>query len=240
MRLPHNQRPAAFTFWELLGVIAAISVLITLAWSHVTRPRRTGHPPTCISNLKQIVLSFKFYSDDHDMEFPGAQKAVLPSKNAEANPSSALWEYLLPVSNYFGNAQILVCPQDAARFTNYASGFTPNSDGLAHPSKQNASISYFLGVSANDAKPNILAAGDRNWASSPRASLFSSVKEGIINVPTNATWRTYPTQPFHGAANYFALSDGSVQLADTDRLREALKLARDSYGTNANRFLFPQ
>ncbi len=224
----------AFTFWELLGVIAVISVLVMLAWTHVNRPRRIGHPPRCDSNLKQVALSFKMYAADHDQKFPmadgGAKDFVQP----------AVWKYFLALSNELGNPTVLICPQDVARVSARAREFSSSPTGLAHTERQNASISYFIGVSAEETKPNMVLTGDRNLAAGVRSAFYSSTNGNPVEASIQSTWRTSPQQPFHGDANHYALADGSVQQASTERLREALKLARDSYGTNANRFLFPQ
>jgi len=236
----HGKTQKAFTFWELIAVIAVISVMVTLVWSYVNRPSSRHHPRHCSSNLKQIALSFKLYAADHDQKFPQFDYSDSSSGNPSSSQPLPVWKYFSALSNELGIAKILVCPQDSRRWTNHAYTFSNGPEGLAHISKQNLAISYFVGLNVEETKPNMILTGDRNLAPRRNAALYSSTNGAAVDVSTNAVWQTLPNQTFHENASYYALADGSVQQASNDRLQEALRLARDSYGTNANRFLFPQ
>ena len=240
MRLTRNNtKLSAFTSTDLLMVIGVIFLLASIFAVWTIRTKRTRLLSTCVDNQKQIVLSFKFFAGDSIQEFP-----VDYFKNRAyqfpSNSNRAVWEYLCLASNELGTAKVLVCPEDVARRTNWATGFSNAANGLAHPSRQTNSISYFLGMAGDETKPNTIALGDRNLALDSNSPLYSSWGGVAVNMVTNYAWRSFPKEPFHKNEGVFALSDGSVHRASSDLLQEALRLARQSYGTNANRFLFPQ
>jgi len=231
----------AFTFWECIAVIAVISVLVMLGWTYANRPTFVcRYPISCISNLKQIALAFKMYAGDHDGKFPQSKYSDSTTANPSAQQPLPVWKYFFALSNELGSAKILLCPQDVRRLTNSVATFSEGPERLGHASRQNMALSYFAGLNAEETKPNMVLAGDRNLAPRRNTALYISTNGAAVDVSTNAVWQTFPQEPFHKDGGYYALADGSVQQASTGRLQEALRLARDSYGTNANRFLFPQ
>lgn len=236
---PNKAAHQAFTSKELIIVIATIALVATLVGVAMIQSHRIRLRNVCANNQKQIVLSFKMFAGDSAQIFP-VEYFVQYAHKFPSNSNRAVWEYLCVNSNELGTAKILICPKDATRRTNVVQEFSNTINGLANPSRQNNSISYFLGMSAHETRPNTLALGDRNLAADERSAFYSSSGGESQDVSLQSTWRTFPAQPFHGDSGYFALSDGSVQQASTNRLREALFLARQSYGASANRFLFPQ
>ncbi len=238
---PRITRVRAFTAKELIVIVAVITLLGALVIEAVLHSKRVGLRTTCASNQKQIALSFKMFAGNCKQEFP-----VEYFKNrayrfpSNFNYNRPAWEYFRLASNELGTARILICPKDVLRRANAVKEFTNTVDGLAHPTRQNNSISYFLGMSAEETKPNTLAVGDRNLALDSSIQFYSSPGEVAVDVASNSVWRSSSKEPFHKDEGFYALSDGSVQRADNSRLQEALRLARQSYGTNANRFLFPQ
>jgi prepilin-type processing-associated H-X9-DG protein len=76
-----------------------------------------------------------------------------------------------------------------------------------------------------------------------RGTNFHTVQTTVDAVGTaEAQWSELATNniaPHHDNAGNYALADGSVQQASSDRLKEALRLSRQSYGANANRINFP-
>lgn len=236
---PRITRIRAFTVKELIVIIAVITLLVTLVVEAVLHSKRVGFQTTCSNNQKQIALSFKMFAGDCEQIFPVGY-FTSRAYRYPSNYNRAAWEYFRLASNELGSAKILICPKDVLRLTNAVKGFTNTVDGLAHPARQNNSISYFLAMSAEETKPNTLALGDRNLALNSSAPFYDSQGEVAVVVASNSVWRSSSKEPFHKDEGFYALSDGSVQKADNARLQEALRLSRQSYGADANRFLFPQ
>ncbi|MGV3754889.1 MAG: hypothetical protein ACO1QS_05865 [Verrucomicrobiota bacterium] len=232
---PKFTRIHAFTNMELVVVVGIFVVLIVLFKAALARPYSKADRIKCSSNLKQVALAFLMYKGDNDGRLPWesalAQDSPMPRQ---------AWQYYLATSNELGAPQILMCPRDVTRLPNMATNFSTGPAGLANLAKRDAALSYFLGATVSSNQANAILSGDRNLAPNEKAPLFSSRVAVLVDVPTTSTWSPLPEQSIHDDAGNYALADGSVQQASTERLRVALRLARDSYGTNANRFLFPQ
>jgi prepilin-type N-terminal cleavage/methylation domain-containing protein/prepilin-type processing-associated H-X9-DG protein len=67
MRRAHR---AAFTLIELLVVIAIIAILAAILFPVFARAREKARQASCMSNLKQMGLSFFMYISDYDEMFP--------------------------------------------------------------------------------------------------------------------------------------------------------------------------
>ncbi|MGQ9732208.1 MAG: DUF1559 family PulG-like putative transporter [Candidatus Zipacnadales bacterium] len=59
-----------FTLIELLVVIAIIAILAAILFPVFARAREKARQVTCVSNLKQMGLSFFMYSSDYDEKYP--------------------------------------------------------------------------------------------------------------------------------------------------------------------------
>ncbi len=68
--MTHNDtrksRRDGFTLIELLVVIAVIAVLMSILMPALQRAREQGKRAACLSNLKQLTLSWILYADDND------------------------------------------------------------------------------------------------------------------------------------------------------------------------------
>src|SRR5436190_21836903 len=66
------QPPAvdSFTLIELLVVIAIIAILAGMLLGAVTRSKAKAQGIQCLSNLRQLSLSWQMYADDNDQRIP--------------------------------------------------------------------------------------------------------------------------------------------------------------------------
>jgi prepilin-type processing-associated H-X9-DG protein len=206
----------AFTVLELLVVVAIIAVLAALLLPGVNREKVNAERITCVSYQKNIGLAFRIWSvDNHDL-FP-----MQFYTNVDGSPKFAdatnLFRYFQVMSNELNTAQLLACPRDKERSA--AKGF-----GAAFG---NSNVSYFIGVDADETRPAMLLAGDRNVTNG------APLKNGMLTLTTNEPvgW----TMEMHQGNGNVALADGSVQQLSTSRLRDAVRFS----GTNANRLLMP-
>src|SRR5438128_627335 len=82
------ERRAAFTLIELLVVIAIIAILAAILFPVFAQARNKARSAVCVSNLKQILVAARMYSQDYDGNL---MPAWLPNR---PNASENYWLYL--------------------------------------------------------------------------------------------------------------------------------------------------
>lgn len=65
-------RTRGFTLIELLVVIAIIAILAAILFPVFARARQAAHKTQCLSNMKQMGLAFRMYTDDNNGGYPPA------------------------------------------------------------------------------------------------------------------------------------------------------------------------
>ena len=103
---------SGFTLIELLVVIAIIAILAAILFPVFARARENARRASCQSNLKQIALGIKQYTQDYDERFPLAISG------------GSVYGWADAVQPYLKSTQIYQCPSETIGL-----GTNPNAAG---------------------------------------------------------------------------------------------------------------
>ena len=188
-----NQKSAALTLVEVLVVIFLLAVLVAILLPKLARTKGGPGRANCVSNLKEIGLSFRLWAGDNNGKYP-MSVSVTNGGTMELAAGTNAWMSFLVMSNQLSTPKILHCPADTNTY--YATNF---SSGLNH-----RNISYFVGIDADESNPQGLLAGDDNFEIGGMP-----VNSALLNLVSN-TPLAWSAARHHFAGNV-ALADGSVQ-----------------------------
>jgi prepilin-type N-terminal cleavage/methylation domain-containing protein/prepilin-type processing-associated H-X9-DG protein len=105
----------AFTLIELLVVIAIIAILAAILFPVFAQARAQAYKAACTSNLKQISLAFRMYSDDWDGASPQSTRKTGPSLAARTYDELLNEWFMRPIQPYIKNHGVMHCPADNVR-----------------------------------------------------------------------------------------------------------------------------
>jgi prepilin-type N-terminal cleavage/methylation domain-containing protein/prepilin-type processing-associated H-X9-DG protein len=95
-----------FTLIELLVVIAIIAILAAILFPVFARAREKARQTSCLSNEKQISLSWLMYADDYDETVVDSQ----PLFYASPPPLGIMNQWEGAILPYVKNLQLFTCP----------------------------------------------------------------------------------------------------------------------------------
>ncbi len=104
-----RRRMVGFTLIELLVVIAIIAILASILFPVYSRARAKARQTACISNVKQVVLAIKMYTEDFDEMLPLGQYATVGGEDGLFLPDRLQWfDTVFP---YVRNSELYRCPE---------------------------------------------------------------------------------------------------------------------------------
>ncbi|MBE0545360.1 MAG: type II secretion system protein [Verrucomicrobia bacterium] len=230
MKVRRRTIPRGFTLFEVLIIVAVLIIAAVLMLPSFAKSRARASKTSCTYNVKQVHLSFRLWALDNGDKFP-MQVSVTNGGTMELVDSGSVYVHFLVMSNDLQTPKILICPQDAdpkrLTATTFASPTPAGTPGQI-PFTNDHSVSYFVGVDADETQPQTILTGDANLTVGG-----VPVSRGLLSLWTNApvSW----TKDRHVNQGNIGLADGSVTGVNTPGLRELLM----NTGASTNRLAMP-
>jgi prepilin-type N-terminal cleavage/methylation domain-containing protein len=235
-----KSKPTAFTLIELLVVIAIIAILAALLLPALARAKARAQRISCTSQIKQIGLANRLYSNDHGDKFSwdvaelegGTKGTTLPGSTAKGGTAVGIYRAL---SNELVTPKVLVCNSDGGK--NRESDFlNNNTTSFGRQANDNRGLSYFAGIDGAEDKPQTIISGDRNVTGVG----IGADPVGWVEELYDATAGT-PNADFdktiHVQAGNIGLGDGSALQVTPTTLKK--QVANANLSVDQTRFIYP-
>lgn len=227
-----NRRSRGFTLIELLVVIAIIAILAGMLLPALSRAKTKAQRITCVNNLKQISLGLRLWASNNDDKYPWkVDQSLGGGKPTGSGTNRVNFQFAL-TSNEIASTKILLCPNDVRKVpaTNFAALALTN-------------ISYALCLEADDKRPRVILATDRNMSGFDVTGLPDNINCFILtSSATGARTAKWRKGVCHGEnAGIVTLGDGSVQQLNDNKLVQTLTTYDPAAETDEGnlQFFFP-
>lgn len=219
-----RRRTGGFTGWDLLICVVTVVLFLGVFLPVIARPKGTkAERIVCVSNLKQVGLALRMWSNDHFDRFPMEVPVALTNGGTmDFNLTGDVWRHFQIISNELATPKVLACPKDTRKKVADWVSFTNNSH-----------LSYFVGFDADEIMPQTILTGDRNLTS----PTIKPVK-GVMNVSTND--RVEWTKAIHNQAGNIGLADGSASQATSQQIDKQFQAAINSTTQAIYRIALPE
>jgi prepilin-type N-terminal cleavage/methylation domain-containing protein/prepilin-type processing-associated H-X9-DG protein len=199
----NRKKEQGFTALEMIVAIAVVVLLAGLILPRMTRTHCRPQRINCVSNLKQVGLAARMWANDNGGMFSW-QVSTSTNGTLELVNGPSVSPHFLSMSNEMNTPRILACPKDVNRVK-----------AMSWSEFDDKHLSYFVGLDADETRPQSILSGDRNITGGVRVTntVFQFTSNSVVGF----------TRELHNQQGNLAFGDGS-----------AMQISRSAVGTQIN------